>query len=161
LLARCRIPFVVDYDDAIYHRYELNSNQLVRALLGRKIDVIMARANVVIVGNQYLEGRARAASARRVEQVPTVVDLERYKISVPDEHTFTVGWIGSPSTVPYLSTLGPVLTDFCRARNARLVLVGARGAAVDGLATEARPWSEETEVKDILDFDVGIMPLPD
>ena len=41
------------------------------------------------------------------------------------------------------------------------MLVGARDAAVDGLPAEARPWSEATEVKDILGFDVGIMPLPD
>src|SRR5205807_2806167 len=43
----------------------------------------------------------------------------------------------------------------------RFVVVGAREAALDGVPAEFRPWSEATEVEDILRFDVGIMPLPD
>src|SRR5205823_11128976 len=34
LLTGLRIPYVVDYDDAIYHRYQLHRNSLVRVLLG-------------------------------------------------------------------------------------------------------------------------------
>jgi len=162
LLSWLRIPYVVDYDDAVYHRYELHPNPLVRVLLGKKIDVIMGRANIVVVGNDYLGDRARAAGARRVEGLPTVVNLERYTtLSARNERTFTIGWIGSPSTVRYLSVLGPVLADFCRATNARLVVVGARDITLDGVPAEVKPWSEATEVEDILTFDVGIMPLPD
>lgn len=36
LLRQWRIPFVVDYDDAIFHRYDLHTNWLVRHLLGKK-----------------------------------------------------------------------------------------------------------------------------
>ncbi len=43
LLAGLRIPYLVDYDDAIYHRYELHANPLVRVLLGKKIDMVMSR----------------------------------------------------------------------------------------------------------------------
>ena len=163
LLASARIPFLVDYDDAVYHRYDLHSNALVRALLGKKIDVVMRRARTVTVGNEYLAERARAVGARCVEYLPTVVDLDRYP-PPPRRHgssVFTVGWIGSPSTVKYLSLIAPALASFCRDCNARLVVVGARDASLEGVPMEFRPWSEATEVRDILDFDVGIMPLPD
>lgn len=162
LLARVRIPYVVDYDDAIYHRYQLHPSWVVRLLLGKKIDVVMRRASTVIVGNKYLGERARAAGARRIECLPTVVDLDRYPTTSPrDGPVFTIGWIGSPSTVRYLSLIGPVLADFCRASKARLVVVGSREVTLEGVSAEFRPWSEATEVEDILRFDVGIMPLPD
>ena len=161
-LARIRTPFLVDYDDPIYHRYELHSSALVRFLLGKKIDVVMRRASTVTVGNDYLGERARAAGARSIEYVPTAVDLDRYRARLPRHGApFTIGWIGSPSTVKYLSLVGPALAAFCHDANARLVVVGARVAELDGVPVEMRPWSETTEVEDILDFDVGIMPLPD
>jgi glycosyltransferase involved in cell wall biosynthesis len=161
-LARRRIPYVVDYDDPIFHRYELHPNGLVRALLGRKIDVIMRRASIVVVGNAYLADRARFAGAKRVELVPTVVDLERYRADPgSDGRAFTIGWIGSPSTAKYLGQLAPVLASFCRAHDARIVVVGPRATNLDHLQVEVKPWSEATEVEDIYGFDVGIMPLPD
>jgi len=124
--------------------------------------VIMRRASIVVVGNAYLADRARAAGAKRVELVPTVVDLERYRADRgSDGRAFTIGWIGSPSTAKYLARLAPVLAGFCRAHDARLVVVGAREVSLDHVQVELKPWSEATEVEDILGFDVGIMPLPD
>ncbi len=162
LLARLGIPFLVDYDDAIFHRYDLHANQLVRGVLGKKIDAIMRRAKTVIVGNDYLAERARAAGARSVEYLPTVVDFKRYPLAPsPPKAAFTVGWIGSSSTVKYLYSIAPALAGFCRAANARLVVVGARDVALDGVPADVKPWSEATEVSDVQSFDVGIMPLPD
>ncbi len=162
LLARVRTPFLVDYDDPIYHRYELHGSRLVRLLLADKIDMVMRRATAVTVGNDYLGERARAAGARCVEYLPTVVDLERYRTDPPfGGGPFTIGWIGSPSTARYLVPLAPMLANFCQARGARLVVVGPRDVRLDHVPLELKPWSEVTEVADILGFDVGIMPLPD
>ena len=161
-LSLLRIPYVVDYDDPIYHRYDLHPRRAVRSLLGRKIDTVMRRASVVIVGNDYLGERARAAGARRIEYLPTVVDLDRYPARpLRSGGVFTVGWIGSPFTAKYLASIGPVLTAFCRDANARVVVVGAQRAPFDGVAVLVKPWSEASEVEDTLGFDVGIMPLSD
>ena len=162
LLAKMHIPYVVDYDDAIFHRYEFHHSRLVRRVLGKKIDTIMAHAAVVTVGNRYIGDRAKAAGARRVECLPTVVDLERYpRPREKRSPARTIGWIGSPSTVRYLSLIKSVLVDFCRAHDGRIVVIGARDAGLDGLPVEVKAWSEAAEVDDILGFDVGIMPLPD
>jgi glycosyltransferase involved in cell wall biosynthesis len=39
--------------------------------------------------------------------------------------------------------------------------VGSGQVQLDGVPTDIRPWSEETEAADIQGFDVGIMPMPD
>ncbi len=162
LLASLGIAYLVDYDDAVFHRYDLHRNVLVRAALGEKIDVIMRKAALVIVGSDYLADRARRAGARRIEYLPTVVDLNRYQLAAdPGNSLYTIGWIGSPITVPYLQLVRDALAEICQGGTGRLTLVGAREPTLDGVRTVIRPWSEDTEVSEIQQFDVGIMPLPD
>jgi len=43
-----KVPLVVDYDDAVFHRYDQHQSSLVRTLLGRKIDRVMLRADLVV-----------------------------------------------------------------------------------------------------------------
>ncbi len=158
-----KIPFVVDYDDAVFHRYELNPNFLIRTLLGNKIDKVMHRASLVIAGNEYLAERARQAGAGRAEILPSVVDVNQYVTKQPAQNgIFTIGWIGSPATVQYLSLVKDAITKFSQESPIQLVLVGA--GQVNPLAsvpTEMLPWSEEIELTVNQKFDVGIMPLVD
>jgi glycosyltransferase involved in cell wall biosynthesis len=157
-----RLPLVVDYDDAIFHRYDLHRSPVVRALLGRKIDRVMARADLVVAGNDYLRARAEAAGALRVEVVPTVVDLDRYPMSEPrPAGRPIIGWIGTPSTAHYLEMLTPVLQSLAGAFEFDAVAIGARPDQLSGSAFVAKPWSEATEASDMSAFDIGIMPLAD
>lgn len=156
------IPYVVDYDDAIFHGYDQHPRSLVRSLLGNKIGRVMRGAALVITGNDYLAEYAHSAGAGQVEILPSVVDTDRYRPApMTAERVFTIGWIGSPSTTGYLKQIGPALAAVCGNGRARLVLVGAADILLPGVPLELRPWSEETEVSDIQLFDVGIMPLPD
>lgn len=163
LLSSLGVPYVVDYDDATFHRYDRSSNPLLRGLWPRKIDAVMRGAALVIAGNRYLADRARAAGARRVEILPTVVDPRRYQVRPPNAgEPFTVGWMGTPVTQRYLAPVAAPLAEVVAGRG-RVRLVGA-DRLPEGLATgsvELRPWAEETEANDILAFDVGIMPLDD
>ena len=158
------LPCLVDYDDAVFHRYDAHSNVIVRTVLGRKIDAVMAGASVVTVGNRYLADRARRAGARRVEILPTVVDASRYPVGTqkPDGK-FTIGWIGTPITTPYVLDVLAAIRNVGAQTNARLVLVGAGAETFDhqGMPIEILPWNEESEARDVASFDVGIMPLRD
>lgn len=158
-----RRPYIVDYDDAIFHKYDHNCHPLNQLLLGKKIDSIMKRARLVTVGNDYLARRAINAGAGWVEKIHTVIDLNRYPLKSPGAHsTFRIGWVGSPTTSGYLKLIEPALVIFCRKRPVKLILVGA---GKHNLSSEipiiSLPWSERDEATLIGSFDVGIMPLPE
>jgi len=161
LLGIFKIPYVVDFDDAIFHNYDLNPRWLVRLCLGNKIDKVMKKAALVIAGNEYLANRARQAGTKRVEIVPTVIDINKYEPMYERNDVFTVGWIGSPATSKYLDLIKSPLEKFNKCNHYKLVLVGAGSFHANNVTIENRLWSEDTEVRDIQSFDVGIMPLPD
>lgn len=156
------IPLIADFDDAVFHRYDMHRSALVRRLLGRKIDGVMSRASLVLAGNDYLADRARSAGAKRVEVFPTVVDLERYRIERRVAHDrIIVGWIGSPNTARYLKPLEPVLRMISSDCPGEFVAIGARQDQLDDELMVAQPWSEDTEVEQLSDLDIGVMPLSD
>lgn len=160
-----RAKVIVDYDDAVFHRYDRHPSGLVRRVLGRKIDAVMRRADLVTAGNAYLVERALAAGCARVERVPTVVDLAHYPQTSPpsprNDGTVTIGWIGSPATADYLRLIAPVLEQLGQVQAIRCVAVGARADQVADTPFEAVPWSEDTEAAQISGFDIGVMPLFD
>ena len=165
LLNALRIPYMVDYDDALFHQYDLHRLWPVRSVLGRKIDAVMRHASLVVAGNEYLAERARNAEARRVEIVPTVIDLDRYPAPDPQGETtdrpLIVGWIGTPKTSRYLHPLKPVFASLKTRCNVRFVAVGASRESLGDLPVEPWLWTEATEVESIRQFDIGIMPLDD
>lgn len=162
ILAGLGIPYIVDFDDAVFHRYDMHPNRIVRTLLGRKIDQVMRQASLVIAGNKYLENRAKRAGAKRVEILPSVIDLERYRLKpYREKPVFTIGWIGSPTTTRHLHIIEPAIANFCKDGRTRLVLVGAEPSHLNSMPAVMRTWSETSEVDDIQEFDVGIMPMPD
>jgi hypothetical protein len=96
VISAARIPYVVDYDDATFHTYDLSKNWVIQRLLGHKVDTVMRRAALVTAGNAYLATRAADAGARSVLVVPSVVDLNHYGNCTPqfDDGPFRIGWIG-------------------------------------------------------------------
>jgi glycosyltransferase involved in cell wall biosynthesis len=161
LLSRLNIPYIVDYDDAVFHRYDMHSNLLVRSILGNNIASVMRHAAVVTAGNDYLAEYARQAGARQIEYLPSVVDIEHYRVEEKKSTDFRIGWIGSPVTAPFVGLIRGALEVASKKIDARLVLVGAgRQDPLPGLEKELLPWSEESQVASIQSFDVGIMPLP-
>ena len=159
------IKYIVDYDDAVFHNYDRSSNPVVRTVLGRKIDAVMKYSACVVAGNTYLAERARSAGAKRIEIIPTVIDLERYPVRQTEaaDTSFVVGWIGTKTTfekhlLPCRQWLKQLQLED---PDLRLHIVGITSDMDLGPQVQYIHWTEETEVAEILKMDVGLMPLQD
>jgi glycosyltransferase involved in cell wall biosynthesis len=163
-----RVPYVLDYDDAIFHNYDQHAYSWVRQVYGRRLDGLMANAALVVGGNQYLAQRARDAGAHRVEVLPTVIDLDRYPyrpkanaLTPATDESQHIVWIGSPSTVRYLQLLREPLQALAERHSFVLRVIGGGAVDIPGVQVEVVPWAEDTEVENISACDVGVMPLLD
>ncbi|MCZ6617343.1 MAG: glycosyltransferase family 4 protein, partial [Gammaproteobacteria bacterium] len=154
---------VLDYDDAIFHRYDQHPRPWVRSLFGSKIARLMRGASLVIVGCPYLADYAQRAGASRVEVVPTAVDTQRYlpRDAARTTGRFVIGWIGTPYTVRYLEPLSGVLRELQDTGPVEFHFIGVPEGLDLGIRYQARTWSEETEVHELQQLDCGIMPLDD
>jgi glycosyltransferase involved in cell wall biosynthesis len=162
LLQHVDKPFVLDLDDATFHNYDRSRSWVVRRVMSHKIDALMQTADTITAGNSYLAERAVAAGARRVEIIPTVVDLSRYPAAAGLEHKdLRVIWIGSPTTSRYLNIVAGPLAAVARRFRFEFVVIGGRPMDLPGVPVKWRAWSAATEVADITSCDIGIMPLPD
>jgi glycosyltransferase involved in cell wall biosynthesis len=159
LFQRKNVPYFLDFDDAAHIKYETNS------LLQSKISSLIARADGVVVGNEYLRNYA-SQFTNRVTVIPTVVDLSRYPIrqnSLANSADVRVGWIGTPSTGVFLESLSNVFQTLqSRFPDLRFRFIGATPRLNNpNLNIEFAPWSEETEIELLAECDIGIMPVPD
>jgi glycosyltransferase involved in cell wall biosynthesis len=158
------VPYVLDYDDAVFHRYDGHQSRIVRELLAGKHTALMRGSALVVAGNEYLASFGRSAGARRVEVIPTVVDLTRYLPSDDpedkEEGLPTVGWIGQTYTARYLRPLVRTLQKIQDQGSARVCAIGINAEKLQ-LPIMSLPWSEESEVASIRSLDIGIMPIPD
>ena len=159
------IPLVLDYDDAVFHQYDMHANSVVRWLLGNKHQSLMRRASLVVAGNRYIADYAARAGARKVVLLPTVVDLDRYSQvkrnhSLYKDMTLTVGWIGQKSTASYLHPLAQTIKKLSNENLMQFRAIGIDAQALE-LSMTSEAWSEESEVASLRRLDVGIMPLQD
>jgi glycosyltransferase involved in cell wall biosynthesis len=132
-IAHAGIPIVFDFDDAIFIPYISPSNGLLSLLkFPWKTRAICRLSTHIMAGNQS---------------------------ATP--HALTIGWTGSHSTVQHLDTLRAALQKLRKRENFRLRVIGTANYRIEGVETEALPWSSSTEIADLRTVDIGIMPLPE
>lgn len=158
------VPYVLDYDDAVFHYYDQHRSALVKHFLAGKHPALMQGAAGVVAGNEYLADFARRAGASRVEVVPTVIDLERYPLPTPSPSKEfelpCVGWIGQRATAAFLAPYASLFARLSGEGRGRFAAIGIDAHSL-GLPMTSIPWTEQTEVASIVSLDIGIMPLLD
>lgn len=162
LLARSGVPYVYDFDDAVWVRYVSPANSYLSYLrFPGKTATLCRLARHVLAGNAFLRDYALQYNPA-VTVVPTTIETATYRpLPVRAPHRPVIGWTGSYSTEQYLALVRPALERLRARYDFKLVVVGGGTFTAQGVEVEHRPWRSATEVADLADFDIGIMPLPD
>ncbi|WP_371375309.1 glycosyltransferase family 4 protein [Thalassotalea aquiviva] len=166
-LKKLNIKFIVDYDDAVFHNYDMSENALVKLLLKNKIASVMKYASCCVVGNDYIYKKAIDSGCDNVVKIPTVIDTGEY-LKRTDKVEFgskpIIGWMGTPSTQKYIVHIKDQLNSVCSSLDCKLVLVGATKEIIKhfpNIDVQVVAWHKAKEVEIIRGFTVGIMPLED
>lgn len=155
-------PVIVDFDDAHHLYYKNSRSRLVQSLLQDKTKSLMRYAQTVVVGNPTLAGFAQAAGAQNVIEIPSAVDVGKFKREGFQDERFTIGWIGTPVTAQHsLPMLCGALQRVQAETGARCLLMGAGDVDLPGVETDRLPWSEAGEVEFFSQVSVGVCPLED
>jgi len=135
----------------------------------RDLDRILESVDAVFTENEVMVSYARRHN-QRVYDLPACTRIEKFDAARRRHERrhaagITVGWVGSHSTSAALEKVRAAL-DNVGARHPGLRL-RVLGASADSLprflhveVSAQRSYDEETMIREILDFDIGIFPPP-
>ncbi len=160
LLWLFKVNYIVDYDDAIFHNYDLSKNKIIRFLFKNKISNVMKYSAHVMAGNSYLAEKAKNSGAKKITIQPTVIDIDTYKLKTGySTSKVIIGWIGSPTTFKYVKNLQPIFKTISNLYNVNFHIIGAKKDITFQDNVIFINWTEKNETALLSKFDIGIMPL--
>jgi len=166
LLVKLGARIVYDFDDAIFLPRASKANKIMLFLkCAWKVSYISTRANRVSVCNPYLVSWVTAKNDN-VTLLPTTVDLAYH---IPNDarksvvgRKIVVGWTGSHSTVAYLQIVQDAIVQLSKEFDFEfLVICDVDPALLQVKNYRYIPWRLESEISDLNQIDIGLMPVPD
>ena len=167
LFARSSAKVVFDFDDSIWRNQGeavgANSNLLFLKNPDKTKDIIAA-SDLIFAGNEYLADYARRFN-KNVVIVPTTIDTTEYqRVPVPPHPgRVCVGWSGSFTTIEHFETALPALRQLKAKYGERVYfkVIGDGSYRNEELGIVGLPWRKDTEIADLSEIEIGLMPLPD
>lgn len=162
LIYRLGKPIIFDFDDAIFLENFNPANSFYRFLkFPSKIKHIIGMSKAVIAANGFLKEYAEKFN-KNVCVIPTCVDTEKFITLEKNNSPLVIGWIGSPTTAPYLRIIYGVMQKLSRKYDFIFKIVGAgKDIDIPGVKIENRAWNLKKEIEDFQSLDIGIYPMPD
>lgn len=157
-----RKKIIYDFDDAIWLPVASANNKFVLHLkYANKVSYICKLAYKISAGNDYLCANAKQFGAKNVVLNPTTIDTEKMhnQLKAQEKDRLTVGWTGTHSTLCYLDEIIPAIANLQRQFDFDFVVICNQNPKYDLPNYHYVEWKEATEISDLLQFHVGLMPL--
>ena len=155
---------VFDFDDAIWHLDISAANKKFEWLKNpQKTAKNIGYCDMVFAGNNYLADYAKQFNSN-VKIIPTTIDTNEY-INAGNKilsEKIVIGWSGSITTIKHFEYAIDFLT-IVKAKygdKVKIHVIGDKNYTNDVLTITGQAWKKETELHDLSEFDIGIMPLP-
>lgn len=163
IVARKKVPIIFDLDDPVFLSYKSPTSGWASLLkCSKKTHKIFALSSQIIAINNIIGDYAKNFNPN-VTVIPNCVDVEKYKPRDANENVNPnqprLIWIGSHSTMPNLLEISGPLKKIQSIYNCPLIVIGAGEIYIDGVEIDMRQWSAATEVTDLQQGDIGLVPL--
>jgi len=152
---------IYDFDDAIWLPNTSEANKIVAKIKWHsKVKNICTWSYKISCGNDYLAAFASSFN-KNVFVVPTTVDTEKIHNQTKDQKTkeIIVGWTGTHSTIAYLYEFEDILHNIQEKIPFVFQVISNKDPKFKTLKYKYIAWQKETEIEDLLKFNIGIMPL--
>lgn len=165
LYKKSNVKLIFDFDDSIWINDTSAGNKFFSWLKNPgKIKRIVSLSDMVFVGNQYLANYASKYN-NNVKVIPTTIDTNEY-VSVErnnQSETVCIGWSGSITTIKHFEYIIPALLKLKKKYSSKInfKVIGDGQYKNESLNISGVPWQKNSEIKDLAEIDIGIMPLPD
>ncbi len=162
-LAKSSAKLIFDFDDSIWLEDKNEANGKLAFLKNpAKTATIIALCNTIVAGNNYLANYAKQYN-KNVVIIPTTIDTEWYKPGSKKQHEqVVIGWSGSFTTIKHFKSAIAALAEIKNkyGNKVSFKVIGDENYRNTELEIIGNKWQSNTEVEDLQDIDIGIMPLP-
>lgn len=162
--AKSNAKLIFDFDDSIWLEDKNEANSKLSFLKNpAKTAKIISLCDTIIAGNDYLADYASQYN-KNVIIIPTTIDTDWYipKPKISNEKVL-IGWSGSFSTIKHFESALEALIEIKNKYGDKVSfkVIGDPNYHYAPLDIKGQKWKSKSEVEDLQDVDIGIMPLPD
>ena len=152
-------------DESYEQTYNLSNKRKTIGFLKskKKYEYLIKISDVVITSSPVLSERCNELSGSdKSIFIPSTLNEKRFlpRTSSVNKEKLTIGWTGTFSTKPFLEIVIPSLEALYKERDFKMKVIGNFEMENPALDLEVTQWSEENEVRDLQDIDIGLYPLP-
>lgn len=167
--SKSRAKLIFDFDDSIWLSNVSDGNKNLEWLKDySKTGKIIEMSDLVIAGNQYLANYALNFN-QNVKIIPTTIDTDYHrKKKFPDTESenssgICIGWTGTSTTLKHFQLIIPALKKVKEKFGEKIYFKVIVDNKFDetSLGIKATQWRKQTEIEDLSEIDIGIMPLPE
>ncbi len=152
-----RRKYILNFDDNVWEKYAG------KMFLSGKYDALARNAGGIIAANDFLYEKVSKLN-KNVIKIPTVVDLDLYRVENKKFDKFTLVWIGTPVTYMYLEKNAAILQQMSWKYDFELLVIARKSLKnrrIEGVNMRFENWTQEGETELLVRSHVGIMPLTD
>ncbi len=156
-----RKRIIYDFDDAIWLPNTSVENKLIASIKCHgKVGSICSWSWKISCGNEFIANYARKFNENVVVN-PTTIDPASLKNALKREtkDVATIGWTGTHSTSKYLKKIVPIIQELERSHDFRFLIISNKNPNISLKSVEYRKWRKKSEIEDLMEIDIGIMPL--
>lgn len=163
IIRRLNPNIVFDFDDAVYlaDRYSGLKGKEHRFL--ERFNYIVKYSKYVVTTQSESNQTVARSISKNVVTLTTPVDTRKcFPVQANARKEVVIGWMGSPAATHYLYGISKALRIISEIYlNVKIKIIGAENFKVNGINLIAKDWALDSEVEDLQDFDIGLVPLQD